>query len=317
MDTQELLSKIERLKSSIEAETDVELKQRYQKMVDKFQGQIAEAEKSLEKKEEKIEKQEEKKMNDVEEKIKRLQAAFDEETDEETKARYKKKIDQFKAQLGEVKEEIKEEKKEIAEQKQEIKEAIKEVKSAEKSVRKTAIKKAKTATKEREKIIQTKEGRKKKMDTMMTTLERLIEKNKQLRTKYKGKKVDLERDSGRPAKPFGYRFKGKYDYRVPTKAQVKAGKKRGTIDYEARPNRADKFPKGMKKNPSVKLADGGEVDYFVGEYDTINGFTSSGGSKSGYPVYARKSGHPTKTLYVYPTKEKANAKVESLKKHNK
>jgi hypothetical protein len=75
MDTQELLSKIERLKSSIEAETDVELKQKYQKMVDKFQGQIAEAEKSLEKKEEKIEKQEEKKMNDVEEKIKRLEGA--------------------------------------------------------------------------------------------------------------------------------------------------------------------------------------------------------------------------------------------------
>ena len=67
------------------------------------------------------------------------------------------------------------------------------------------------------------------------------------------------------------------------------------------------------------FADGGTTDvvYSVGEYDTINGFTSKGGSKSGYPVYARKTGYPTKTLYVYQTKKQALAKVESLNKNKK
>lgn len=88
----------------------------------------------------------------------------------------------------------------------------------------------------------------------------MIEKNRKLKSKYgsgykgTGKPSDLERDAGRKAKPFGYRFVGKHDYRVPTEMQIKRGLKRGTIDYEARPNRADVNP-----DKKVKLADGGMV----------------------------------------------------------
>ena len=88
-----------------------------------------------------------------------------------------------------------------------------------------------------------KRGRPKKSETKikeiknrLTELERLVENVKTLRQKYVGKRVDLKRDGSRPAKPFGYRFKGKYDYRVPTPEQIERGKQRGTIRYEARPN---------------------------------------------------------------------------------
>ena len=93
------------------------------------------------------------------------------------------------------------------------------------------------------------------MKKILTDLSALIEKNKKLRKKYEGKGGDLERDASRSAKPFGYRFKGKHDYRVPTEAQIKRGLKRGTIDYEGRPNRSDVYPKGYKGK--IKLEDGG------------------------------------------------------------
>lgn len=51
-----------------------------------------------------------------------------------------------------------------------------------------------------------------------------------------------EEDSKRPAKPFGWRLKGKHNYRKPTRADISTGK----AYYEARINRADtnrsKFP---------------------------------------------------------------------------
>lgn len=51
-----------------------------------------------------------------------------------------------------------------------------------------------------------------------------------------------ERDAARPAKPFGWRLKGKHNYRKPTREDIRTGK----AYYEARINRADskrtKFP---------------------------------------------------------------------------
>ena len=51
-----------------------------------------------------------------------------------------------------------------------------------------------------------------------------------------------EKDAARPAKPFGWRLKGKHNYRKPTRADIRTGK----AYYEARINRADtkrtKFP---------------------------------------------------------------------------
>jgi len=66
-----------------------------------------------------------------------------------------------------------------------------------------------------------------------------------------------EEDAKRPAKPFGWRLKGKHNYRKPTRADISSGK----AYYEARINRADskrtKFP--MLERGGF-MSDGGEMD---------------------------------------------------------
>ena len=65
-----------------------------------------------------------------------------------------------------------------------------------------------------------------------------------------------EEDAKRPAKPFGWRLKGKHNYRKPTRADISSGK----AYYEARINRADskrtKFP--MLERGGF-MADGGAI----------------------------------------------------------
>ena len=142
----------------------------------------------------------------------------------------------------------------------------------------------------------------------------MIEKNKELRAKYKGKKVDLEKDSSRSAKPFGYRFKGKHDYRVPTKAQVKEGLKRGTIDHETRANRSDVHPEAK-----VKLAKGGGVGR---EYDqwakNIYDNQSEQQAREGLIQFARENGFEysdvEKALQVYKYDTEENAFGEQYTK---
>jgi hypothetical protein len=75
-----------------------------------------------------------------------------------------------------------------------------------------------------------------------------------------------ERDASRPAKPFGWRLKGKHNYRKPTRADISTGK----AYYEARINRADtkrtKFP--MLERGGY-MAEGGQLrsyKTFVEEY---------------------------------------------------
>lgn len=258
MDTKELLNKIAKLKNAIELESDADTKKLYQKKVDALEKQIAEAEVKVEKVEAKAAAEEKKDLSEAEEKIKKLKSALALESDADTKALYQKKISKLEESLKEVKEEIKEEKKEIAEQKKDIKQATKEVKSAQREVRKTAIKKVAAKQVERKQVVTRKAKRKTKIKSIISDLDALINKNKQLKAKYKGKgtgkPVSLERDAARSAKPFGYRFVGKHDYRVPTEAQVRKGLKRGTIDYEGRPNRSDVYPKAK-----AKLADGGMI----------------------------------------------------------
>ena len=252
MDTKELVNKIAKLKSAIESESDPDVKKAYQKKVDALEKQIAEAEVKIEKVEAKAAAEEKKDLNEAEQKIQKLKAALASESDPDVKERYQKKIKQLEDSLKDVKQEIKEEKKEIAEQKKDIKAATKEVKSAQKEVRKTAIKKVAAKQVERKQVVTRKAKRKTKIKSIISDLDKLIDKNKELKAKYKGKGVDLTRDAGRSAKPFGYRFVGKHDYRVPTEAQIRKGLKRGTIDYEGRPNRSDKYPKAV-----AKLEDGG------------------------------------------------------------
>ena len=274
MDTQEILNKIAKLKNAIQSESDADVKATYQKKVDALEKQIAEAEQKVEKVEAKASADEKKDLNEAEQKIKKLEAALSSESDPDVKERYQKKIKQLKETLQGVKEEIKEEKKEIAEQKKDIKEAVKEIKSVDKSVRKVAIKKVATKISERKETVKKKSKRKDKLKSIVSELDALINKNKKLKSKYTaeykgtGKTTDKKRDAGRSAKPFGYRFVGKHDYRVPTEAQVRKGLKRGTIDYEARPNRSDVYPKR-----TVKLADGGMM---------ADGGMAKGGKTQGY-----------------------------------
>ena len=252
MDTKELLNKIAKIKSAIDNESDPDVKKAFQKKVDALEKQIAEAEVKVEKVEAKAAAEEKKELNEAEQKIQKLKAALASESDPDVKERFQKRIKQLEDSLKDVKQEIKEEKKEIAEQKKDIKQATKEVKSAQKEVRKTAIKKVAAKQVERKQVVTRKAKRKTKIKSIISDLDRLINKNKELKSKYKDKGVDLKKDAGRSAKPFGYRFVGKHDYRVPTEAQVRKGLKRGTIDYEARPNRSDVYPKA-----DAKLADGG------------------------------------------------------------
>lgn len=60
-----------------------------------------------------------------------------------------------------------------------------------------------------------------------------------------------ERDASRPAKPFGWRLKGKHNYRKPTRADISSGR----AYYEARINRAD-----SKRTKFPMLERGGSLD---------------------------------------------------------
>lgn len=74
---------------------------------------------------------------------------------------------------------------------------------------------------------------------------------KDIRDKYKGKGVDIEKDSTRQAKPFGARVRGEGIYRKPTKKDYE----NDDVYYEYRANRADV----RRKYP--KLKEGGELGY--------------------------------------------------------
>ena len=81
-----------------------------------------------------------------------------------------------------------------------------------------------------------------------------------------------ERDASRPAKPFGWRLKGKHNYRKPTRADISSGR----AYYEGRINRADskrtKFP--MLERGGY-MEHGGDVDK-GGMIYALREFVSSG-----------------------------------------
>jgi hypothetical protein len=276
MNSTELVQQIEKIEKNLNnPNLPDSAKAKLKERVEKLKADLKEAEKDIEKKEEKIEKEEKKVQSDVQDEIAKLEKNLNNPNlPDSVKEVMRKKIAAAKEKLAEQKEEIKEDKKEAAEEKKEIKQAVKDVEKVAKEVEKVTkqekddeeekpkkairkpIKKAiKKPVVREKKRAERSEKRKKEMRKIATELSSLIEKNKKLRKKYEGQGVDLDRDAGRSAKPFGYRFKGKKDYRVPTEAQIKRGLKRGTIDYEARPNRSDVYPKGYKGN--IKLEDGG------------------------------------------------------------
>jgi hypothetical protein len=282
--TQDIINKIAKLKDAIEGETDPDVKSRFASKIAALEADLNKAEEIVEVKIEKQQVAEQKDLTEAEKKIAKLKDALSGETDPDVKARFEKKIKELQGDLGEVKQEIKEEKKEIAKQKKEIKQAVKEVRSVKKVVRKEAVKKVVKKVAERKKVVEVvKPKRKTRLKTIMSDLDALIRNNKKLAAKYRGKtglpagqKVDLKRDAKRSAKPFGWRFTGKYDYRDPkkvlTERQFSNAKKKGLLDYEARPNRSDVYPAGYKGNKKLvkgkkpaggvrkALADGGMMD---------------------------------------------------------
>ena len=72
----------------------------------------------------------------------------------------------------------------------------------------------------------------------------------------------IDRDLARKAKPVGYRFKGRGDYRTPTASQIKKGKRDGSVYWEARANRSD-------VSSALRLDKGGEISsdqaYYMAE----------------------------------------------------
>jgi hypothetical protein len=289
--------KLERLKKALAASTDPDVKAQFQKKIDSLKSSVAEkkqeiaaekkeiaeekkevkeAAKQVEKIVKKVEvaekKQEEKGVSDADDKIKRLEKAIAAQTDEDVKNTLRKRLKELKEKVSDVKKEIKEEKKPVRQAK------------PQKVVRKNPIKKAAPAPAPK------KEERKKKLKGVLAELDALIEKNRRLKAKYgtsykgTGKPSDLERDSKRKAKPFGYRFVGKHNYRVPTEMEIKKGLKRGTIDYEGRPNRADvSVKRKVKLEDGGMMAKGGNVDKFIRNY-MPHAIKHSGNSKEGYTV---------------------------------
>jgi len=259
MNTQEVIAKLNKYKEMLEQETDSDVRSRYQSKISQIEASLKEAEEKVEKLEEKVALEEKKELSEVEKKINKYKDFLESETDPDVKARFQKKIKELEDSLKEVKQEIKEEKKEVAEQKVEIKKAIKAVKSVKstKVEKKEAIQKVEKKVRERKEVSVKRTRRSKEIKRIIGDLDKLIEKNKKLKQKYTGKGVDVKKDASRSAKPFGYRFSGKHDYRVPTKAQIKAGKASGKVVYESRANRSDVYPKGQQGKSYAKLADGG------------------------------------------------------------
>jgi len=97
------------------------------------------------------------------------------------------------------------------------------------------------------KVVKRKSKATMKYERALTNLQKLVNKDKELREKYKGKGVDLDRDASRKAKPFGWRLRGD-NYRRPTKAEIKSGE----AYFEKRPERAD-----VKRTTYPRLEDGG------------------------------------------------------------
>ena len=260
-----------------------------------IRNRIGKLKSELEKTEEKVEtvsKEEEAKIKELESTIEKLEKAMTKTDDASLKAVIQKRLQKAKSDIAEIK---KEGKKDIQEAKQDVKEAQKEIKQEVQEIKKKIERKApikkvsepkakaepkvkakpepkpepkvavkKYKKKEKERVVKSKK-RVSKIKTIISDLEKLVEKNKALKAKYIAsdgqlKVKDIDRDAARPAKPFGYRFKGKYDYRVPTKKQIEQGKKTGKIDYEARPDRSDKFPKRkVMLEDGGMMADGGQM----------------------------------------------------------
>jgi hypothetical protein len=250
---EQLLIAIERAEKALGTNLREGAKANLQKQVEQMKKDLAALEVETIKKEEKIEQKEQDVKEDLDAEIAKWEILVKKKPAEKTLIKWEAKLLELKKKKEQMAQEAKEDKAEAKQELKEVKEAVKDIEKAVATGTTTPIKKPEIKEKQRE------SKSKQRIKSMLTTLQQLVQKNKELKARYDGQKVDLKRDAGRSAKPFGYRFVGKKDYRVPTELQIKKGLKRGTIDYEARPNRSDKYAAGFKGNIREKLADGGET----------------------------------------------------------
>jgi DNA repair exonuclease SbcCD ATPase subunit len=278
------------------------------KQIEQLENEAMGEQESSTKQQEKLEKEEESKEAEVDDKIEKLKKRLTlGSLPESAKAAIRKQIEDAEKLKSEAKKERAEEKKEAekkqAEVKAKVKEAVEKVKkvvkeapkkvSAEKTPAKAKavekkvekevkkeIEKAKTEVKKAKvegKKVEAKKAegakkRKKKFDKMLTDLQRLINKDKKLKALYGADNPsDLKRDAGRMAKPFGWRYKGEHNYKVPPKSE------RGNDNtyYEGRPEKAD-----LRRRTYPYLEMGGDVmgrdsygNYYTVQIQTMtNGF---------------------------------------------
>ena len=258
MSKEQLLKGIERAEQALSRkELSEGAKASLQKQVAQMKVDLAALEVETTKKEEKIEQKEQAAIDDLDAEIARCEAMLNRNPPQKIKEVFQNKLKIARQKKADAQKEAKQDKEDAKQELKEVKEAVKDITEAVATGRTEPIKKPKIEEKKREKKAKSRIAG---IQTAITNLQDLVKKNKDLKPLYEGKRVDLKRDAGRSAKPFGYRFIGKHDYRVPTDKQIKAGLKRGAIDYEARPNRSDKYAAGYKGNIREKLADGGSID---------------------------------------------------------
>jgi len=187
--------------------------------------------------EKKIQKLEEKAEREIQKVEKRIESP---KTPQKAKDAAKKGVEQVKKQVKEAKKEAEKEKAQRKRGRPKKAAAPAKPAKAEKKAEKPARKEPKKPVTKRKTRAEV------KYEKAITNLQRLVNRTKELREKYKGQGVDLDRDAKRAAKPFGWRVSG--SNRRATRADIKSG----AAYWEGRPNRAD-----VKKTAYPKLAKGG------------------------------------------------------------
>jgi hypothetical protein len=265
--TQEIQLEIDRLKKQLQNQTiPASLKEKISSKIKALEDTVEKTEEQVQVIEKKEEKLEQKAEGDLSEAIERMEKQLkNPQIPNSLKDKIREKIEKAKADIKEVKKEQVEEKKikeeKVAQAKQEVKETLKKVKEVikktstpkekteevKKAVAKSseAVQKAKKATEESTKSTKKRTSR---LTGALRELQQIINANPTLKALYKGKGVDLKRDAARQAKPIGYRFKGKHNYRIPKNLD------NPNVYYEGRPDKGDAY---QNKRRGVYFADGG------------------------------------------------------------
>ena len=107
-------------------------------------------------------------------------------------------------------------------------------------------------------------------------------------------RTEVINDINRKAKPVGWRFKGRNNYKTPTKEQVRKGRANGTVYYENRANRSD-VSQARQLAKGGSMASGGEVGDEV-EIELTNGTIVKGKIEKLNPLKVRTDATSTRVI---------------------